>query len=231
MSERLYAAYGGAGSLNDEDDDGESFECCGGEGCAECDSEWEPEVVRCCGTTQQGMRCQITSDSVHSHQRKFADAAKPLTYGGRYCGFHTHQAGNESYGSGCPECDGEGCTECCSNCDGEGCSECEDDDDVVEVPAPVAAALAAAASAVEAADDGEVEVAGSQSLDERLAELGKYAIDVDQEECEAPRQTPAAFTPGPPRRSTGKRAAVEAVATTDKPRRRTKARTASVKKE
>lgn len=161
---------------------------CEGAGCEECDSEYEREIIQCCGTTQRGTRCQITSESVYSHQRKFADAAERLASGERYCGFHKDQEWmdnvcDECDGAGCRECclacDGEGCPECCDECDGEGCAECCDDYDKAPPP-PVAAPRASAPAAAAPADD-EVEVVGSRSRKERDAELLKHAIDVDAE--------------------------------------------------
>ena len=104
-----------------EDDDDDSCDYCGGDGCEECDDQFEEQLVQCRGITLRGTRCQITSDSMHG-QRKFADAAEPLTCGSHYCTFHTDQ---EYERDECGECGGEGCPECCLECEGEGCEECE----------------------------------------------------------------------------------------------------------
>ena len=69
----------------------DSCDCCGGDGCEECDDQFEEQLVQCRGITQRGTRCQITSDSVHGQRNKFADAAVPLTCGSHYCTFHTEQ--------------------------------------------------------------------------------------------------------------------------------------------
>ena len=103
-----------------EDDDDGSCDYCGGDGCEECDDQFEEQLVQCRGITLRGTRCQITSDSMHG-QRKFADAAEPLTCGSHYCTFHTDQ---EYERDECLECGGEGCPECCLECECEGCPEC-----------------------------------------------------------------------------------------------------------
>jgi hypothetical protein len=87
-----------------EDDDDGSCDYCGGDGCEECDDQFEEQLVQCRGITLRGTRCQITSDSMHG-QRKFADAAEPLTCGSHYCTFHTDQ---EYERDECLECGGEG---------------------------------------------------------------------------------------------------------------------------
>ena len=48
-------------------------------------------AVQCCGRTNKGARCEITSDSVYSQHRKFAVAAGHLARGSRLCGLHRDQ--------------------------------------------------------------------------------------------------------------------------------------------
>ncbi len=157
-----------------DDSESECYEC-GGEGCPECNSDYEESEVefkQCCGITQRGTRCQISTDSIHSHQRKFADAAERLADGHDYCGMHADQ---EYEDMECPECDGEGCPECCGFCNGLGCEECcpedypeEEEEDREAAPQQVA-------------DDDEVVFVGSRSRKERDDELRSHAIDVENE--------------------------------------------------
>ena len=202
-----------------EDDDDDSCDYCGGDGCEECDDQFEEQLVQCRGITLRGTRCQITSDSMHG-QRKFADAAEPLTCGSHYCTFHTDQ---EYERDECGECGGEGCPECCLECEGEGCEECEGCD-IQPLPGllrpahatGIAAAiqqqqqqqqqqyaqsaayyrqqagLAATSAAIPAApSQDEVAIVGYRSRQERDAEARRHAIDVDSESETTPGKRPA----------------------------------------
>ena len=199
-----------------EDDDDDSCDYCGGDGCEECDDQFEEQLVQCRGITLRGTRCQITSDSMHG-QRKFADAAEPLTCGSHYCTFHTDQ---EYERDECGECGGEGCPECCLECEGEGCEECEGCD-IQPLPGSlrpahatgIAAAiqqqqqqqyaqsaayyrqqagLAATSAAIPAApSQDEVAIVGYRSRQERDAEARRHAIDVDSESETTPGKRPA----------------------------------------
>ena len=195
----------------------DSCDCCGGDGCEECDDQFEEQLVQCRGITQRGTRCQITSDSVHGQRNKFADAAEPLTCGSHYCTFHTEQ---EYERDECGECGGEGCAECCLECEGEGCEECEGCD-IEPLPGLLrpthatsaatqqaqqqqqqqqqqywqqvfAAGLAATSAAIPAApSQDEVAIVGYRSRQERDAEARRHAIDVDSESETTPGKRPA----------------------------------------
>ena len=119
----LTSMWWACSSSGDEEDDVCVY--CGGDGCEECEDQFE--LVQCRGITLRGTRCQITSDSAGGFG-KFADAAYPLTSGSYYCTFHTQQEWERDECDECPECDGEGCPECCLECDGQGCEECQPTD-------------------------------------------------------------------------------------------------------
>lgn len=169
------------GGYHMADSDG-SDDCaeCAGFGCPECDSEWDDEPVfkQCCGITQRGVRCKITTDDVGSYQQKFRDAAEPLANGEDYCGFHTDQQYDEEEERECFECDGEGCPECCIECFGDGCSACLPEE-----------------------EDGEVEITGTRSREERDDELRKNAVDV---EAAVSEPEPVAQKPIPKAKAKGK---------------------------
>ena len=168
-------------NFGSDDDDDECCEYCDGDGCEECDDDGTvPRTVQCRGITQRGARCQITSDSAHDGQRRFADAAEPLTCGSHYCAFHTEQEWERESSESehvCYECDGEGCPEC----GGEGCEECLDD--VREVPPPVVSrATHTSSAAIPAApSEDEVAIVGYRSRQERDAEARRHAIDVESD--------------------------------------------------
>ena len=113
MSYYMYG-YGREPMRNFFDDHDDLSDDVGYDICDECGNEADPDeledngglcescangdfgagrLVQCCGTTRAGARCQITSDSVHSYQRRFAEAAEPLARGERYCTFHQDQEG------------------------------------------------------------------------------------------------------------------------------------------
>jgi len=194
-------------SSGDEDDDVCVY--CGGDGCEECEDQFE--LVQCRGITLRGTRCQITSDSA-SGFGKFADAAYPLTCGSYYCTFHTQQEWERDECDECPECDGEGCPECCLECDGQGCEECQPTDSEEyaayysqlrqqqqqHAPSWYAASFSQQRQAYQtpaavpaAPSQDEVAIVGYRSRQERDAEARRHAIDLDSESETAPGKAEA----------------------------------------
>lgn len=158
--------------FTDGDDDDEYCEYCEGCGCEECDEDFEleeEEIVQCHGITQRGARCQITSLSVDAAVDRIAKAAEPLTYGSRYCTFHTDQEGDDA-SCECYECNDDGCPECCPACWGKGCEACLRD---------MAGGVPGAPRTEADQEDDEVAFVGSRTRDERDAEARVHAIDVE----------------------------------------------------
>lgn len=194
----------------DDLSDGEEVGCC--EDCGEEEEEYvlerndglcencagpprPPEIIQCRGITQRGARCQITSESVHSYQRKFADAAEPLAAGEHYCGFHQDQQyDHESEGEDfvCAECGdyfkwGE------MDMDMEICEDCAIDqaaqkqEIAMRNAAAAAAAANAAATAAAAAATKAAEKAAKQAAEEARAQNLAEAAAVHAANIQASR--------------------------------------------
>lgn len=166
----------------DDLSDSDGYGCC----CDECGEEEDPDileyndglceacgggrpVIQCCGITQKGHRCRITSDDVHSYQHRFAHAAEPLADGEQYCRFHEDQQYDRDSRSAedeschCEVCEEDFRPEEMDEEEDGMCGDCAEDARIKEEEA------AAARAAVKAAADKAAAAATAAALAKALA--------------------------------------------------------------
>ena len=157
----------------------------------------EEAVRRCLGMTQKGERCRISSDSANARSAWLVRAAYPLLCGSLYCRFHVDQDPDKAWNGGEASCivcgkmlrtDASSREGCCQDCYDEvkkqECRECGKDMAEANLGEFGMVCESCAKNACislisdEEFDDGEIEVAGTRTFEQRFAEGAKAAIDL-----------------------------------------------------